>query len=340
MFIDEATVYVKAGDGGNGCVSFRREKFVPFGGPDGGDGGKGGDVIFRASSRKSTLIDFKYKPHIKAARGVHGKGSGLHGKNGEDKIVLVPVGTLIYDKEDSSLIADLDCEGAECVVAKGGRGGRGNARFKSSTNQAPRTFEEGEKGEERTLRLELKLMADVGLVGFPNAGKSTLISVVSNAHPKVGDYPFTTLEPSLGVIKVDEENSFVIADIPGLIEGAHKGSGLGLRFLKHIERTGVILYLIDYLGFKEKSPIEIFATLKAELYQYNPELLNKKQIIALNKIDLESDESKIKKVEDEIRQKSDLEVYSISAIRKKGLKKLIWRLNELILKSREEKNEN
>jgi len=330
VFIDEATVYVKAGDGGNGCVSFRREKYVPFGGPDGGDGGNGGDVIFRASSRKSTLIDFKYKPHIKSTRGVHGKGSGLHGKNGADKILLVPVGTLIYDKEDSLLIADLDREGAECIAAKGGKGGRGNARFKSSTNQAPRHFEEGTAGEERDLRLELKLMADVGLVGLPNAGKSTLISVISNARPKTADYPFTTLEPSLGVVEPDDENSFVIADIPGLIEGAHDGRGLGIRFLKHIERTGVILYLIDLSGHDGKKPQDSFRVLKKELEEYNPALLEKKQLVALNKKDLESDSGKIKALEGEMKKISGLDVYSVSAATGRGIKELVWKLLELV----------
>lgn len=341
MFIDEAAVYVKAGDGGKGCLSFRREKFIPFGGPDGGDGGDGGNVIFRASSRKSTLIDFRYKPNIKSTRGMYGMGADRHGKNGEDKIVLVPVGTLIYDADSAFLIADLDRENTEFIVAKGGRGGRGNAKFKSSTNQAPRHFEEGTEGEERNLRLELKLMADVGLVGFPNAGKSTLISVVSNAHPKTADYPFTTLNPSLGVIRADDERSFVIADIPGIIEGAHSGAGLGIRFLKHIERTGVILYLIDLMGYEGKNPQDTFVVLKNELMQYNPALLDKKQVVVLNKIDLDPDADKIRELEEQIRKIGNLQVCSISAVSRKGIKELIWMLAGLVFEEKAKiSNEN
>ena len=335
MFIDSAKVFVKAGDGGNGCASFRREKYVPYGGPNGGDGGDGGSVIFRATLSKSTLIDFRYQPHIRAGKGMHGKGSDLHGKNGEDKVLMVPIGTLIYDIEDSSLVCDLDSEGKEFVVARGGRGGRGNTHFKSSTNQAPRNAEKGEPGEEKELRLELKLMADVGLVGFPNAGKSTLISVVSHAHPKIADYPFTTLAPSLGVVDAGDERSFVIADIPGLIEGAHDGTGLGLRFLKHIERTRALLYLVDIMGYDGKTPVEIFRILREELSQYNLELLDKKQMIVINKTDLEPDQKKIAALKKKLKEESGgLKVMDISAVAQKGLKELVREIAKMVVSGR------
>ena len=245
MFIDQARIFVKGGDGGNGCVAFRREKYVAMGGPFGGDGGRGGSVIFEADQGLSTLMDFRYNKHFKAKRGQHGKGKNQHGAGGEDLLVRVPVGTIIRDDDTGEILADLTTHGQQCVVAHGGRGGRGNSRFASSTHKAPSMAENGEPGEERWIRLELKLLADVGLVGFPNAGKSTFISRVSAARPKIADYPFTTLVPNLGVVVTRDKESFVIADIPGLIEGAHQGAGLGHDFLRHIERTRVLLFILD-----------------------------------------------------------------------------------------------
>jgi len=297
-FIDKAKIHVKAGDGGNGCVAFRREKFVPMGGPSGGDGGKGGDVVLVADSRLGTLLDFKHRIHFKAERGQHGSGSNKHGKKGEDLIIKVPVGTVVKDAETGELIADLVEEGQKVVVAKGGKGGKGNAAFKSSTNQSPDYAQQGEKGEERWIELELKLLADLGIVGFPNAGKSTLISVLSNARPKIADYPFTTLSPVLGVMKIDHSNNVVIADIPGLIEGASEGQGLGHEFLRHIERTKGLIHLIDISDFREREPVEAFEAINRELEKYSPELARKPQIVVGNKIDIFSDRSLIGKLKD------------------------------------------
>ncbi len=302
MFIDKAKIYVKGGDGGNGCVAWRREKFVPMGGPAGGNGGKGGDVILKADSRMQTLYDFKLQKHFKAERGKHGSGSNKHGKNAEDLIIKVPVGTVVKDAETGQIIADLTEDGQEVVVAKGGKGGRGNAAFKSATNQAPDYAEEGEKGEEKWLELELKLIADVGIIGFPNAGKSTLISVLSNAKPKIADYPFTTLSPVLGVVNLDIGKSLVLADIPGLIEGASQGAGLGHEFLRHIERTKFLIHMIDISDFAEKDPLEAFKAINEELKNYNPELLKKPQIVVGNKIDLVEDKSKIAKLKQEFNK--------------------------------------
>ncbi|HXF11727.1 MAG TPA: GTPase ObgE, partial [Terriglobales bacterium] len=248
MFIDEAIIRIKAGDGGNGCLAFRREKFVPRGGPSGGDGGKGGDVIMESSERHNTLVHFRFNPEYKAQRGRHGEGSNKTGREGEDVLLKVPVGTIVYDADSGEVVHDFSSPDDRLVIARGGRGGRGNAQFKTSVHQAPREHEDGRPGEERTLRLELKLLADVGLVGYPNAGKSTLISRISAARPKIADYPFTTLEPNLGVVAVGDpahEISFLVADIPGLIEGAHEGAGLGTQFLRHIERTRLLVHLID-----------------------------------------------------------------------------------------------
>ncbi len=295
-FIDKAKIHVKAGDGGNGCVAFRREKFVPLGGPAGGNGGKGGDVILKADKRLQTLMDFKYKIHFKAKKGQHGSGSNKHGKSGEDLILKVPVGTVVKDAETGELIADLTEDGQEVVVAKGGKGGRGNAAFKSATNQAPDYAEEGEKGEERWIELELKLLADIGIIGFPNAGKSTLISVLSHAKPKIADYPFTTLTPVLGVVEIDVGKSLVLADIPGLIEGASKGAGLGHEFLRHIERTKFLIHIIDISDFREREPLEAFDIINREMESYSPELLKKPQIVVGNKIDILSDRGEIDKL--------------------------------------------
>ncbi len=283
MFVDRAKIRVKAGNGGSGCVSFRREKYRPKGGPDGGDGGKGGDVILMGDSNLTTLLDFHYRPSFKAERAQHGQGSNRHGKNGRDCIIRVPLGTVVKDEESGEILGDILRPGQTLVVAKGGRGGRGNARFVSATNQAPRDWEPGEFGEERTLELELKLIADVGLVGLPNAGKSTLISKLSHARPKIADYPFTTLKPNLGIVKYRDVGSFVVADIPGIIEGAHLGKGLGLEFLRHVERTRVLLLLVDC---SSDDLVQDFETLKQELATYNPALLQRPRLILLTKIDL------------------------------------------------------
>ena len=284
-FIDESRFYVKSGDGGNGCCSFRREKYVPKGGPDGGDGGKGGEVIIQADKNLHTLLDQRYHPHYKANRGQHGKGKNMTGRSGDDCIIHVPVGTVIKDIETGGMIADLSIHEQSAVVAKGGTGGRGNARFATSTNQTPRYCEEGKPGEEMTLQLELKLLADVGLVGFPNAGKSTFISKVSNARPKIADYPFTTLIPNLGLVRW-KGTDFVLADIPGIIAGAHQGVGLGLKFLKHVERTRVIVYVLDMSPETGRDPVEEFGILRNELASYSESLIVKGRIVVLNKCDI------------------------------------------------------
>jgi len=286
QFVDEVKIHVKAGDGGRGCLSFRREKFVELGGPDGGDGGDGGDVIVRVDPGLGTLLDFRYKQHLKAERGGHGMGKNRHGKGGETLTILVPPGTLIYDAESGELLADLVEAGHEMVLLHGGRGGRGNARFATSTNRAPRHFQPGTPGEERWLRLELKLLADVGLVGMPNAGKSTLISAISAARPKIADYPFTTLVPNLGVVRWGGYKSFVVADIPGLIEGASEGHGLGTRFLRHVERTDLFLHLVDLSELQPGDPLENFEKINRELQRHNPELAAKPQLVVLSKQDV------------------------------------------------------
>ncbi|MBN2411609.1 GTPase ObgE [candidate division KSB1 bacterium] len=283
MFIDSAKIYVKAGDGGDGCIAFRREKYVPKGGPSGGDGGKGGDVVVEADEHIQTLLDFRYQRSYKAERGQHGQGSNMTGKSGLDRIIKLPVGTVVMDMETNEILADLTHHQQKEIVAYGGKGGRGNTRFKTSTNQTPRICEEGEKGEEKNLSLELKLLADVGLVGLPNAGKSTLLSRISAARPKIADYPFTTLIPNLGIVRVREAQSFVAADIPGLIEGAHLGKGLGTRFLKHIERTRILLLLLDATSESLESD---YNTLINELVSYKQGLELKPRIIAYTKSDL------------------------------------------------------
>jgi len=285
MFIDRAIINVKAGDGGNGSLSFRREKFVPKGGPDGGDGGHGGDVVLVADASLSTLLDFQHRRHFRAQSGSHGEGSKRHGKRGGTLIVPVPVGTVVKDANTGEVIADLAQHGQKIVIGRGGRGGRGNARFATSTRRAPRIVEPGGSGHERRVELELRLIADVGLVGFPNAGKSTLLSRVSAARPKVADYPFTTTEPSLGVVALSDGRSFVVADIPGLIEGAHRGAGLGHAFLRHISRTRVLIHLID-LSSQDRDPRTDFETVNRELWQYDPVLKERPMLVALNKIDV------------------------------------------------------
>ena len=285
-FVDEAKIYVRAGHGGPGCVSFRREKFVPKGGPDGGDGGRGGDVLFRATRSHHTLLDLKYRQHLYAENGGRGGGNNRTGRSAEDLIVDVPVGTVFRNFETGDVLADLTAEGQLFIAAKGGIGGKGNAHFKTSTHQTPRFAQEGMEGDEYTLILELKLLADVGLIGFPNAGKSTLISRVSAARPKIADYPFTTLVPHLGVVKVGDAPGFVVADIPGLIEGAHEGQGMGIQFLRHVERTAVLLHIIDVSDDARKSAWKNYTAINRELTLYSPALAEKPQIVAINKIDL------------------------------------------------------
>ncbi len=282
IFFDEAKIYVRGGDGGNGCVSFRREKYVPFGGPNGGNGGKGGDVYLVASAHLNTLIHFRRKAHFKAQRGEHGRGKDQHGKAGDDLLVEVPTGTMVFDANAGEMLADLTEDGQRALVAQGGRGGRGNASFATSTNQAPRMAEKGEPPEERWLRLELRLIADVGIVGVPNAGKSTLLAAVSAARPKIADYPFTTLIPNLGVVEVDHQ-TFVMADIPGLIEGAHQGLGLGDKFLRHIQRTRVLIHLLDGAA---ADPLSDFQAINEELAEFDRRLAERPQIVVLNKMDL------------------------------------------------------
>ncbi len=285
-FIDEAKIHIQSGDGGAGCVSFRREKFIPLGGPNGGDGGKGGDVIFIVSPNMATLMDLRHRPHLKAQRGGNGSGKDRHGAYGENLKILVPLGTVIKDAETGELLADLTEPGQQITLLKGGRGGQGNARFATSTNKAPKFAQPGEPGEERWVRLELKLMADVGLLGMPSVGKSSLIAKVSAARPKIADYPFTTLTPNLGVVEYKNYRSFVIADIPGLIEGAHSGAGLGHRFLRHLERTRLLLHILDLSWMPERDPLVEYETLNRELKLFKPELANKTQLVVVNKLDL------------------------------------------------------
>jgi GTP-binding protein len=322
MFVDEAKIYVKAGDGGRGCVSFRREKFVPLGGPDGGDGGRGGDVILQADKTLQTLLDYSYRQHHKAQRGAHGQGSDKHGRRGEDCVLRVPVGTVVRDLETGEVLADLCEDGARVVVARGGRGGRGNARFKSPTNRAPRFAEEGQPGEERWLLLELKLLADVGIMGYPNAGKSTLISRISAARPKIADYPFTTLTPNLGVVKRPNYQSFVVADIPGLIEGSHAGKGLGSRFLRHIERTALLVHLIDCTPQEGRSPAGDFEALNRELELFDPALAARPQIVACNKMDIPEARANFELHRPYFEERG-LEAYPISAATGEGVEALV-----------------
>ncbi|MCX7823888.1 MAG: GTPase ObgE [Syntrophobacterales bacterium] len=334
-FIDEAIIHVQAGSGGNGCVSFRREKYVPKGGPDGGDGGKGGDVYLIATSSKHTLLDFHYRRFFKAKGGQHGRGKNQHGRRGEDVYIPVPLGTIVKDALTGEILADLIEDGQLWLAARGGQGGRGNARFVTSTNQVPRFAEEGEKGEERDLKLELKLIADVGIVGFPNAGKSTLISVISNARPKIADYPFTTLSPQLGVVYVDRDRSFVVADIPGLIEGAHRGAGLGIQFLKHIERTRVIIHLIDISSIDMSDTLRPYLSIRRELEKFNPELLKKPEVVVLNKIDLIKEREYVKTIMATYRRHlKKVPLLSISAVTHKGIPELINRVSELLYNPR------
>ncbi len=321
MLVDEARIHVAAGSGGNGCVAFRREKFVPRGGPSGGDGGDGGSVYLESTAHLNTLLKFRFNREFRAERGGHGEGSNRHGKNGEDLVIQVPVGTVVYDDQTGEKLIDMDVPGVRFLAAKGGRGGRGNARFATSTNQAPRRADPGTPGEGRDLRLELKLLADVSLVGFPNVGKSTLISRLSAARPRIADYPFTTLEPCLGVVPVDEEDSFVMADIPGLIAGAHEGKGLGDRFLRHIERTRLLLHLIDVAEFTGRDPVEDYSIIMKELESFNPAVASKPMLMVASRIDAAGDSSRLFALREFCREmKSPL--YEISSITGEGLEEL------------------
>ncbi|MFV0425103.1 MAG: GTPase ObgE [Bacilli bacterium] len=328
MFVDYVKVNIKAGDGGNGCVAFRREKYVPFGGPAGGNGGNGGNVIFVADEGVSTLVSLRYNSLVKAGNGSHGLGSSMHGKNCEDTHVSVPVGTVIKDEKTGEIIADLVEHDQSVVVCHGGRGGRGNKFFKSNSNKAPKISENGEAGEEKTVIVELKLLADVGLIGFPNVGKSTFISMVTNVKPKIANYPFTTIIPNLGVARTKDNREFVIADMPGLIEGASSGKGLGHQFLKHIERTSVLCHIIDMSGENsEFTPIESYLQINKELKEYDESLLLRPQIIVANKMDLGSSDKNLIEFKKEL---PDLEVYETTAITKTGLDKVIYRLADLV----------
>jgi GTP-binding protein len=332
MFIDEAMIRVKAGDGGNGCLAFRREKFVPRGGPSGGDGGKGGDVIMESSERHNTLVHFRFNPEYKAQRGRHGEGSNRTGREGVDVLLKVPVGTIVYDAETGEKVHDFSHPDDRIVIARGGRGGRGNAQFKTSTHQAPREHEDGRPGEERALRLELKLLADVGLVGYPNVGKSTLISRISAARPKIADYPFTTLQPNLGVVMVGEpphEISFVVADIPGLIEGAHTGAGLGTQFLRHIERTRLLVHLVDVSdGSGRPDPVKDFEIIMEELASFGAGLETKPLILAASKYDV-ANKAKLSKLK-RYAKAHELVLFPISAVTGEGIEKLNYAIAQKV----------
>lgn len=334
-FLDQAKIFVKSGDGGRGCVSFRREKYIEFGGPNGGDGGKGGSVIFEAVENLNTLIDFRYQQHFKAQRGQHGMGSDMAGAKGEDLIIKVPVGTEIVAEDGETVLADMVTPGQKFLIAKGGDGGRGNTRFKTSTNQAPRYAEPGWPGEEKWVWLKLKIIADIGLIGLPNAGKSTFLSAVTKARPKIADYPFTTLHPHLGVAWVDNKE-IVLADIPGLIEGAHEGVGLGDRFLKHVERCGAFLHLID--GTAE-DVVTAYKTIRKELELYKADLIKKPEVIALNKTDSLSKEESLAKVK-ELEKVSGHKVFAISAIAKSGVTDCLHEAASYITRNRQVKNED
>ncbi len=326
-FLDQAKIYIRSGDGGAGCVSFRREKYVEMGGPDGGDGGRGGDVWAEAVDGLNTLIDYRYRQHFKAGKGMHGMGRNRTGQKGGDVVLKLPVGTQILDEDKTTVLADLTEPGQKVLLLKGGNGGFGNARFKSSTNQAPRHANPGQPGEERWIWLRLKLMADAGLVGLPNAGKSTLLSAVSAAKPKVGDYPFTTLHPTLGVVRMGPGESFVLADIPGLIEGAHEGRGLGDRFLGHVERAGVLLHLID---ITHEDPVEAWRTVRKELESYGGgALANKPELVALGKIDLIDEETR-QMVAEDFAERTGVQPLLLSAATGEGTRQAMGRLYQLI----------
>ncbi|MCM3215222.1 GTPase ObgE [Niallia taxi] len=322
MFVDQVKIYVKGGDGGNGMVAFRREKYVPKGGPAGGDGGNGADVVFEVEEGLRTLMDFRYKRHFKAPRGEHGMSKNQHGRNAKDMIVKVPPGTVVTDAVTGETIADLTQHGQQAVIAKAGRGGRGNSRFASPSNPAPELSENGEPGQEREVTLELKVLADVGLVGFPSVGKSTLLSVVSAAKPKIADYHFTTIVPNLGMVETEDSRSFVMADLPGLIEGAHSGVGLGHQFLRHIERTRVIVHVIDMAAIEGRDPFEDYITINKELQEYNMRLLERPQIIVANKMDMPDAEENLKVFKEKLEE--DYPIFPVSAITRTGLRDLLF----------------
>ena len=330
MFIDEVRILVKAGDGGNGCLAFRREKFVPRGGPSGGDGGRGGDVILVSSEHQNTLLKFRYNPEHKAERGRHGEGSNRTGADGQSLEVQVPVGTVVYDESTGARLYDFTHPGERFTVASGGRGGKGNARFATSTHQAPTEHEPGRHGEEKRLRLELKLLADVGLVGFPNAGKSTLISRVSAARPKIADYPFTTLEPNLGVVELPDYRSFVVADIPGLIEGAHEGHGLGIQFLRHIERTRLLVHLVDVSEASGRDPVQDFETVMDELASFSRDLVSKPMLVVASKMDVAQDPARVLALRLHVAERG-MAYFEISSATGLGIEKLKFAMAERVL---------
>lgn len=343
MFIDEVSIYIRSGDGGNGIVAFRREKYVPKGGPAGGDGGKGSDVIFKADEGIRTFMDYRYQKKFIAKSGENGMSKGMHGRKSKDLILKVPVGTIIRDKESKEILADLVENNQEVVVAKGGRGGRGNCRFATPSNPAPEIAENGEPGEERNLILELKLMADVGLVGFPSVGKSTILSVTSKAKPKIASYHFTTLAPNLGVVETKDNRSFVMADLPGLIEGASTGSGLGHKFLRHIERTKVIVHVLDMSSSEGRDPYEDYKIINNELKKYNINLMERKQIVVANKMDIaQSNENLLKFKEKILKEEKNIEIIEISAYTKSNIDKLLYKIADTldeIENNNEEKSE-
>lgn len=330
MFVDQVSVYVKAGDGGNGIAAFRREKYVPKGGPAGGDGGHGGDVVFQVDEGLNTLMNFRYNRHFKAERGENGMSKGKHGKDADPFIVYVPPGTTVYDEETGIVIADLVETDQQAIIAKGGKGGRGNIRFASSRNPAPNLSENGEPGEERNIRVELKVIADVGLVGFPSVGKSTLLSVVSAARPKIADYHFTTLSPNLGVVDTDDGRSFVMADLPGLIEGAHEGVGLGHQFLRHVERTRLLVHVIDMAGTEGRDPYDDYVKINRELTTYDSELQQKPQLIVANKMDMPDADVHLEAFKQKLAD--DITIYPISALTKDGLRNLLYGIADQLAK--------
>ena len=329
MFTDYAKITVKSGDGGNGAVTFRREKYVASGGPDGGDGGRGGSVYFVVDKDSNTLIDFRFKKHFKAENGKNGSGNNCYGKKGEDLYIKVPIGTIIKDAETGKVVADLSKEGQKELILPGGRGGKGNTHFATSTRQAPRFAQDGEKGLEKELILELKSLADVGLVGFPNVGKSTFLSTVTSANPKIANYHFTTINPNLGVVKTDYDDSFVIADIPGIIEGASEGTGLGIQFLRHVERTRLLLHVIDVSGTEGRNPVDDFYKINEELKKYSEKLANRKQIIVASKADIIQDETLYKELE-KLAKEKELEIYKISSATGEGVRELLARVSQIL----------
>lgn len=328
MFVDQVSVYVKAGDGGNGLASYRKEKYVAMGGPWGGDGGRGGDIVFEVDEGLNTLMDFRYNRHFKAKRGEHGMSKGQHGKNAVPLVLSVPPGTTVIDEETGEVIADLTTHGQQAVIAGGGRGGRGNIRFATPRNPAPDIAENGEPGQERNIKIELKLIADVGLVGFPSVGKSTLLSVVSAAKPKIADYHFTTLAPNLGVVETADQRSFVLADLPGLIEGAHEGIGLGHQFLRHVERTRLIVHVIDMGSAEGRDPYEDFVAINTELEKYDAKLAKRPQIVAANKMDMPEAEENLAQFRE--RLQNDIAIYPISTLTKDGLRDLLFAVANLL----------